>query len=38
MRHPIEKHGYGRRREELQDAEEALQQWQATTLALGVTA
>jgi hypothetical protein len=34
----IEKHGYGRRREELQDAEEALQQWQATTLAPSVAA
>lgn len=34
----IEKHGYGRRLEELQDAEEALRQWQATTLAPCVTA
>jgi hypothetical protein len=34
----IEKHGYGRRLEELQDAEEALQQWQATTLAPSVAA
>jgi len=32
----IEKHGYGRRREELQDAEEALQQWQAKAQAPSV--
>ena len=34
----IEKHGYGRRQEELQDAEEALRQWQATAPAPSVTA
>ena len=37
-RHLIEKHGYGRRLEELQDAEDALRQWQATTPAPSVTA
>lgn len=34
----IEKHGYGRRLEELQDAEDALYQWQASTLTPSATA
>ncbi len=34
-RHLIEKHGYGRRKEELEDAEEALRQWQDSTPAGG---